>query len=120
MASAQEVAAVFSQYRLTFHTEAELQTVMAEILTDAKIPHEREVRVDARNRLDFLCEGGLAIETKLATNKGPASLRRQLQRYADLERVTAILVVSNGFISGIPDILSWKPITFHFLTGSSF
>jgi hypothetical protein len=120
MSSAEEVAKILGRYRLTFHSEGELQTAIGEILTEEKIAHEREVRLDARNRLDFLCDGGLAIETKLAANKGPAALRRQLQRYAVSDRVSAILVVSSGFISGVPDILDGKPITFHFLVGSSF
>jgi hypothetical protein len=120
MTSAKDVILVLQQYRLTFHTENELQLVIGEILADAKIPHRREVRVGPRNRLDFLCDGGLAIETKLAANKFPGGLLRQLQRYADLDVVTEILVVGSGMLSGIPQTLNEKPVSFHFLVGSAF
>lgn len=89
-------------------TEAELGEHVAYCLEAAAVKYEREVILDARNRLDFLV-GGVAVELKI--KGGVASLLRQLDRYAQFEQVQAILVVTTRRqLCGLPSRLRGKPV----------
>lgn len=94
--------------RFRFSSEAQLQESIAEVLTAAGIPFEREVRLSAHDRADFLC-GVVAIEVKIAGSL--AALTRQVHRYAALPQVGAILVVTSRHrLAGLPDQLQGKPV----------
>lgn len=114
------VAELLSHYRFGFHHEKDLQQGLSLALTAEKIKHEREVYLGVAGRLDFLCVGGLAIEVKLAANKKPAALLRQLEKYAAHERVTEILVVTSGVLTDMPSRIHGKIVLYHLLLGSCF
>jgi hypothetical protein len=77
--------------RYRFSNEEELQRGIAEALDRAGLHADREVKLDARNRIDFLVEG-VGIEVKVASN--PSTVARQLRRYAEFDRIEALLLVT--------------------------
>lgn len=79
--------------RTRFHAadEATLQAGIAEVLRQAGAPVAREVRLTARERIDFLI-GRLGVEVKI---KGSVhDVRRQLIRYAATGALDEILLIS--------------------------
>jgi hypothetical protein len=115
---AEEVDVILSRYRFRFSSESPLQQGISSALTIAKIDHQREVRLDQDSRLDFLCDGGLAIEVKISGNFTRAELIRQITRYAESDRVEMLLVVSSRFIADMPATLNGKPLIVHVLLAS--
>lgn len=113
-----EVINILARYRFRFATEGQLQQGISSALTIAKMDHQREVRIDQDSRLDFLCDGGLAIEVKISGNFTRSDLVRQFTRYAESDRVEMLLVVSSKFIADMPTTLNGKPLTVHVLLGS--
>lgn len=78
-------------HAVTTDNEAELSDAVRRLLDARGIRYETEVRLDARDRLDFLV-GTVAIELKV---KGSlAALLRQLDRYARHERIDSLLVAT--------------------------
>lgn len=92
VADAAALATLLEGYSLDASTELALQDGIASALTDADVAFEREVRLDAGSRPDFMV-GGVAVEVKVGGSW--AALVRQLHRYAKHERVTELLVVSS-------------------------
>jgi acetyl-CoA carboxylase carboxyltransferase component len=72
--------------------EAELQAAVARVLDEAKIGYQREVRLSARDRVDFLVDGGVALELKVQTTS--KNLLRQVLRYAEHPIVREIVIGS--------------------------
>lgn len=85
--------------RLPLNREKATQAALAEALTGAGIQFEREARLSDEDIPDFMV-GGLAIELKI--KGGKMDIYRQLKRYAQHERVTAVLLVTNVAM-GLPD-----------------
>lgn len=79
-------------HRLSARTEEQLGDSVEALLKFYGITYAREHRLNARDRLDFLIEGGIALELKIQ-GSGQALLR-QLRRYADASEVTSIIVVT--------------------------
>ena len=99
---------VFSAYRYNFQDETSLQEGMAIALTRHAIDFEREVRLDASNRPDFMI-GSVAVEVKI---KGSfAEFLRQANRYLTLEQVSALIVVGTPkWMSAVPATMLGKPV----------
>jgi predicted N-acetyltransferase YhbS len=107
---------VFSAYRYNFQDETSLQEGMALALTRHGIAFEREVRLDAKNRPDFML-GPVAVEVKI---KGSfAEFMRQAQRYLALEQISALIVVGTPkWLPAVPATLEGKPVYTVRLTSS--
>lgn len=89
-------------------TERDLQAAIAEVLTRNGIAFEREVSLSARDRPDFMLDPGLALEVKV---KGPVSeVIRQLSRYVESPRVSAVLLVTTRATHIVPDTIEGKTI----------
>ena len=103
------VAAVLSRYRFRFTDEDDLQKGIAAALQANGLAFHREESLSARDRPDFLLDGGLAIEVKI---KGSLSeLLRQAARYLEHEEIRAVLVVgSPGWLNRIPETMQGKPL----------
>jgi hypothetical protein len=89
-------------------SEAEFQATTEVALTTAGVEFQREVRINAQDRLDFLV-GRIAIELKISGF--PNEVSRQLQRYAqhaDIDEI--ILLTSKTTLCRMPQQLSGKPI----------
>jgi hypothetical protein len=103
-------------FRYNMANEKQVQLGVANALEILGVTADREVCVSC-GRLDFLTEEGTAIEVKLhgTTN----DLLRQLQRYAQLDEVKELLVVTTRHrLAQLPMTLSGKPVSVALLLGS--
>lgn len=80
------------KYRYRFHGEKELHDGIAAVLDGIGLKYERERVASKEDRFDFLLEGGVVIEAKVAGSLGDAN--RQVVRYCRLECVRAIALVT--------------------------
>ena len=89
--------------------ERELQEQIERQLRRCRISHQREARKTPGERPDFLA-GTTAIEVKIAGTR--SALLRQLQRYALLDEVTEILLVTDKMrlSANLPETLGGKPL----------
>lgn len=117
MAYLEEVMEVLAHSRFVWATEDDLQAGLEQAFREAGLPVEREVRVDARNRIDLVV-GRTGIEAKVKGTPGAAL--RQLSRYAALDEIDAVVLVTNvpGHAQYMPVTLYGKPVGVH-LVGST-
>lgn len=103
-------------WRFRTYSEAALQAGIAQALDTAGVVYEREVILSPRSRPDFLV-GGIAIEVKV-DGSALAAIRQAL-RYAQHERVTAVLIVTTRarHQAEMPDELLGKPVRVVHLVG---
>lgn len=88
--------------------EYALQREVAHALDAAGIPYQKECVLGPRNRIDFLCEGGVGIEIK--RGKPNAKLvRTQAQRYCGCEQVQSIIIVVERSLR-MPARIGGKPV----------
>jgi len=106
-----------ARFRLDASSEASLQLAIAQALDESALSYEREVRLDARSRIDFLLPDGLGIEVKVDGSQ--TEVLRQLVRYADHEQVRALALFTtrSRHLSGMPSTLRGKPLTVRFQGG---
>jgi len=89
------------------------------VLGAAGIQHQREFRLDARSRLDFMVEGGLGIEVK--TDGTVSDLGYQILRYLQHESVKGMVVVTTrSSHQHLPSELEGKPVWVVYLFASAF
>lgn len=103
------VAAALKGHRFRFNTELDLQAGIARVLVAAGEDAAAEVRLSARDRIDFLVAPGIGIEVKVkGSDEG---VHMQLLRYAEHARVQGLLLVSGtGRIRDIPPTIEGKPV----------
>lgn len=108
--SAAAISAAIKAHRFNATSEEDLQRGIGEALTGAGIEHEREVRLTARDRIDFMVEA-IGVEVKIGG--GISALTRQLLRYAQVERVAELVVVSTRLQLSlqVPRDLNGKPVS---------
>lgn len=87
--------------------EATIQEALAQLFTQHGVVFKREVVLGPRMRIDFLIEG-LGIEVKVSGSR--FEVLRQLKRYADTERIKALLLVTTCARHTVPATLSRKPV----------
>ena len=75
--------------------ETQIQARVAAALGAAGLVFERECRLSGRDRPDFLVGGQVVVEVKLKTPR--SVVLRQLGRYAEHDRVEAIVLASTSF-----------------------
>lgn len=112
------VIRLLSGVRIDISDEKASQAQIAEAFTAANVTFEREAKLSGRDIPDFLIEPpGLAIEVKL---RGTPKMQvfRQLSRYAEHERVTQLLLVTNMSM-GLPAEIGGKP-AFYLSLGRSW
>lgn len=116
MADLATVADVLARSRFRFACEDDLQAGIAAALTVAGITVEREVRLDGHSRIDLLTDR-VGIEVKTA-GRADAVLR-QLRRYADSDRVDALILVTTRARHRVPGVLNGKPVAVVSLAGAA-
>jgi hypothetical protein len=89
--NARELKVLLAAYRIDCTNELTLQDGIARILIEHAVPFEREYRLGARDRVDFLV-GDVALECKVGGSV--SALIRQLHRYAQAPAVGELLVVT--------------------------
>lgn len=75
--------------------ETQIQDRVGAALEGAGLMFERECRLSERDRPDFLVGGRVVVEVKLKTPR--SVVLRQLGRYAEHDRVEAIVLASTSF-----------------------
>lgn len=113
-ARAGQIAAAIRGFRFRYVREDDLQEGLAEALRSEGFELEREVRLDARNRIDLLV-GRVGVEVKVAGR--PDAVLRQLERYAESDLVDAIMLVTSRVRHRVPAELNGKPVTVVQLAG---
>lgn len=104
------IAALIGQGRYDLTSEKACQRDIATLLAGEGVGFAREYRLGGRSTVDFLCEGGVAIEVKMLRGQGPGAILRQLERYAASSKVASLILASNkavdlaGEIGGKPAI----------------
>lgn len=114
---AREVVETLDDYRLAQNNEAELQGAIEKVLREEGFLFEREARLSARDRPDFLVAPGVALEVKV--NGSVPEVERQLKRYAESARVAVLLLVTTRGQHLMPAALEGKPVLTLFV-GSAF
>lgn len=84
-----------------------LHELIGQALTQGGISFVREAPLGPRCRVDFLCEGGIAVEVKRGY-PARAPLMRQLGRYAACGQVSALVLVVERNAS-VPARIAGKP-----------
>lgn len=102
-----ELTSAIARGRYRQGDEYRLHEDLAAKLTSLGIEFEREVRLGSANRIDFLCAGGIGIECKARADK--RATFRQLARYAELEQITALILVT-ATAMGVPAEIGGKPV----------
>jgi hypothetical protein len=110
-----ELVRFLRRVRMRVSNEAALQQSIEEALAGNDIPYEREVRLSAAERIDFMV-GGIGIEAKCRYSK--RSIFRQLERYAARGEITALILIT-GTAMGLPAEIGGKPV-FIVSTGRAF
>lgn len=107
------------EFRYDLTSEETIQVGIAEALRQGGYQFQREARLSPTERLDFLVEGGVAIEVKRHGSRH--DLLRQLSRYTEFEAVRELLVVAaRSQLSDLPLELHDKPLECLVLLGSIF
>jgi hypothetical protein len=112
-----EVRACLAGYRFHFACERDLQEGISQALQMTHWSVQREYPLTRESRLDFLVEGGIVIEVKIASSA--AEVMRQVARYAEHEKVAGVLLITSR-AHRLPETFSGKPLLLHHLTESAF
>lgn len=111
------VALVICQNRFNFDSELELQSGIDLALQRNNIEFQREVRLGAGNRIDFLVPPGIGIEVKIGGST--SALIRQLHRYALRPEILGLVVVASRLrLNPGLDMIGGKPLHIIGLIGS--
>jgi hypothetical protein len=94
------------QLRLRVGNEAGMQLSIEEALNEAGFANEREYRLSAADRIDFMI-GSVGLEAKTRCNK--RAIFRQLERYAQHYAIEALILVT-GTAIGLPAAINGKPV----------
>ena len=87
--------------------EYDLHHLVMEVLDQANICYQHEVKVAPRCRIDLMC-GSIGIEMKRGKPE-KSSLMRQLSRYAQSDQISALIVVAERSVD-LPHTLVGKPV----------
>lgn len=111
--TAESLALAIVKHKFNFNNEKELQGGIAQVLSKLNIEFKAEVKLTARDRIDFLC-GDIGIEIKTNDSAGGASLSsvtRQLWRYTEHEEISSlILVTTRSKHRNLPQELNGKSL----------
>ena len=90
------IGAALAQYTFRVANEDQLQRHVCSALSDMDIGDlSREVRVNPRNRFDILVRfDDISVVLELKVGGAASSVERQAQRYAQIESVDAVCVVT--------------------------
>lgn len=104
--SAGEILKTLRNTRFRFRDEAGLQQCVEELLFQTFASYRREVQTE-KGRIDFTV-GAVAIELKVdgSTN----AVRRQLKRYAELDWVEEVILVTACAKHVMPASLNGEPV----------
>jgi len=110
------LADALRSHRFSYSSEDELQRGIGEVLARDRFHFEREFRLTEKDRPDFMVWAGenrarpsVAVEVKIGGTL--PQVTRQLHRYAQHEKVDAMLLVTSRFrLSGLPERINDKAL----------
>ncbi|MBP2232518.1 hypothetical protein J2847_005847 [Azospirillum agricola] len=102
-----DIVRLIAGHRFDLSNEKVAQAELESILIKAEIPFEREHRLSARDIVDFLVDGGVAVEMKIRGHQKMA-VYQQLARYARHETVREVVLITN-MAMGLPEEIEGKP-----------
>lgn len=102
-----DITSALRRARLPLGNEAALQEAIGRALERAGVAFEREARISAADRIDFLATGGIGIEAKARYPR--RAIYRQLERYAQQDAIASLILVT-GTAIGLPAQINGKPI----------
>jgi FtsP/CotA-like multicopper oxidase with cupredoxin domain len=105
--NARDVVSQLRTWRFAVSREVHLQVSIADALTAGGFPFEREARLAPGERIDFLVDARIGIEAKTRCDK--RKIYRQLERYAKIDAVEALILVT-GTAMGLPGTINGKPL----------
>ncbi|MDP7739293.1 hypothetical protein [Mycobacterium paragordonae] len=110
VAIAERVVAVLGECVYRAAREVDLQDGIEQVLRQNRFRFDREYRLSAQDRPDFLVGGCVAIEVKMRA--GGSAVLSQLVRYAAHRRVQALVVATARLstLSGIPAEILGVPV----------
>lgn len=116
MSAADVLAALKLWHIPVSRNEFALHASIAEILGLQGIEFEREVVLGPRDRIDFLCDGGVGIEAK--TDGGVSDVIAQLYRYAQHECISGLILVTTRRSHRVEAAeMNGKPVLVHWICG---
>lgn len=104
-----EVEAIFqclANRRFPLNNEIATQDAIESAFKDSGISYQREVRLDAANRIDFMI-GDIGCEVKIKSPK--MKLFRQIERYVEFDAISRIVLIIN-VATGFPKEINGKPV----------
>ncbi len=101
--------------RMPCDTECRLHAAIAAALDRSGLAYEQEVVLSAKDRIDFLV-GDVGLEAKIAG--GRLAVWRQLERYAEHERIGSLVLVAAIAMPPVAEIKG-KPFT-HLSVGATW
>jgi hypothetical protein len=104
-----QVLEALDGFRFTYDNEIELQSAIALAFADRHVPYEREARLGADLKIDFLIPGGIGVEVKIKGS--PSEVARQLLAYANRPEIAClVLVTARAALSRLPAMLLGKKL----------
>lgn len=104
--TAAELIRFIERRRFQLGQEVSTQDQMAEAFRAAGLPARAEVRLSARDRIDFVI-GRIGLEVKV--QGGKRAILRQIERYAESDELDEIVLVTNVAM-GMPAAINGKRI----------
>ena len=102
---------------ISLSTETKAQIDIHTALTKARLSFDREFRLSAEDRIDFIGRddcSGIGIEVKISGSS--RAIFRQIERYAEHEEVRALVLATNRAMR-LPDTINGKPVVVASLGG---
>lgn len=90
--TAREVMAAVAGHRFAFGSEFELQAGIEQVLRSRGAQFEAEADLGQHGRIDFLLDGGIGIEVKVAGS--PSAVARQVIGYTKSPSVREIVLIT--------------------------
>lgn len=100
------LADLLRRHRIDLTDEKRAQADMERVFAAAGYEVAREHRLSGADIVDFMVNGGTAVEVKIGGSR--MAIYRQLERYAAHDAVTDLLLVSNVPIT-LPKTINGKP-----------
>lgn len=102
-----ELEKILHSYRFNFTSEDELQTAVEAVLNENKIEFLREFQLSKKDRIDFLI-GSVGLEIKIGFSY--ADVIRQLHRYAQSDRIEALILLTSRLQHSMPLEINGKTL----------
>ena len=111
-----DLCKVIRASRFQYSDEYKLQRGIAALLTQLGLEYKAEVRLNAKDRIDFLV-GDVGIEVK--TEGALAAVTRQLWRYAQLPEVKHLVLVTTSHAhQNLPEEMNGRTLEVVYLLNS--